>query len=470
MWTFVISLVVAGFQGSTLVRYFTRFTKDIFNALVALLFIVSAFEKLGKIFGAHPLAEIFWYCDTLPDDCLSDIISYNSSSPSCSLPELPAKPKTQPNTALLSMFLMFGTFIIAYMLRIMRTSHYFGRNVRKGMADFGVPIAIVIMVVVAYFGGDAYTEKLSVPAGISVTNSTARGWVISPIGNSDHPLPVWAMCAAFLPALLLYLLLFMETHICELIMMEKTKEAKGAGLHLDIVLLSLINFGCGVFGGPWICAATVRAVSHVSALTVMSTTNVPGETPKVAGIRDQRVSFTTVSILLGVSVALGPALKLVPFSVLFGVFLYMGVCGITGVQFFDRVFLCFMPVKHHPPVSYVQNVKTSRMVLFTVLQALGLVVLWVVKSISAIALAFPFFVVLMIPYRMSFKYIFSQKELDMLDGPQAGQNMTGEKEDEDVADFYALASDCPISPETRAPLHRGLLGLIQATTIIGELK
>ena len=86
----------------------------------------------------------------------------------------------------------------------------------------------------------------------------------------------------------------------------------------------------------------------------------------------------------------------------------------NGVQFFDRVFLCFMPRKHHPNVSYVQSVKTWRMVLFTLLQALGLAVLWTVKEIKAIALAFPFFVVLMIPYRTSLKYIFTEKELEMV--------------------------------------------------------
>lgn len=49
--------------------------------------------------------------------------------------------------------------------------------------------------------------------------------------------------------------------------------------------------------------------------------------------------------------------------------------------------------------------------LFTILQVLGLAVLWVVKS-TQLALAFPFFVVAMIPYRMSLKYLFSPRELD----------------------------------------------------------
>jgi len=134
----------------------------------------------------------------------------------------------------------------------------------------------------------------------------------------------------------------------------------------------------------------------------------------------------------------------------------MGVSGMNGVQFFDRVSLCFMPVKHHPPVSYVQNVKTWRMVLFTVLQALGLALLWVVKSFKQIALAFPFFVILMIPYRSLLKFIFTDRELSALDGAQAGTNLSGLKPDEEEKDFFETAAECPITPNTEAPLHRAM--------------
>ena len=191
-----------------------------------------------------------------------------------------------------------------------------------------------------------------------MTDPINRGWIINPVGDAQVGyLPIWAMFAAALPALLLYLLLFMETHICELILMEKTKDAKGSGLHLDIVILSFINFVGAFFGGPWICAATVRAVSHTAALTVMSTTHKPGESPKIVGVKDQRLTAFTVSLLLGLSVLLSPILKLVPFAVLFGVFLYMGQSGMNGVQFFDRLWLILKPVKHHPEVSYTKQVR-----------------------------------------------------------------------------------------------------------------
>merc|ERR1719480_444193 len=106
---------------------------------------------------------------------------------------------------------------------------------------------------------------------------------------------------------------------------------------------------------------------------------------------------------------------------------------------------------------------TWRMVLFTMFQGLGLVILWVVKSTPA-ALAFPFFVVAMIPYRMFLKFIFTACELEALDGAQAG------KDYEDTAgelDFYETANDCPITPATQMPLHRSLMGLVNIPAMMG---
>ena len=109
---------------------------------------------------------------------------------------------------------------------------------------------------------------------------------------------------------------------------------------------------------------------------------------------------------------MSPVLKKVPFAVLFGVFLYMGVSGLQGLQLFDRAVLILRPVKHHPRVSYVHQVKLGKMVLFTLLQAVGLALLWMVKSFPDTALLFPFFIVLMIPFRFLFKYIFTEAELN----------------------------------------------------------
>lgn len=49
--------------------------------------------------------------------------------------------------------------------------------------------------------------------------------------------------------------------------------------------MSLVNAVCGMFGAPWQCVATVRSVSHVSALTIMSTTHAPGDKPHIVEVK-----------------------------------------------------------------------------------------------------------------------------------------------------------------------------------------
>lgn len=192
---------------------------------------------------------------TLAPFSLSGIISHDASGP-----------RNQPNTALFCTFLTLGTFTVAYFLRIFRNSHFLGRNARRALGDFGVPIAIAIFVFVSYMVPEVYTEKLRVPEGISPSAPTKRGWLI-PLG----PCPMWLPFAAGIPAMLVYILVFMETHISELIVDKPERGLKkGSGLHLDIVLLCFLNAGCGLFGMPWHCAATVRSVTHVSSVTIMS--------------------------------------------------------------------------------------------------------------------------------------------------------------------------------------------------------
>jgi hypothetical protein len=62
VWTVIIALLVSMFQGSLLVKYFTKFTKDIFAALVSFLYIFEPFRKLSIVFMTHPLASLNLYC------------------------------------------------------------------------------------------------------------------------------------------------------------------------------------------------------------------------------------------------------------------------------------------------------------------------------------------------------------------------------------------------------------------------
>lgn len=58
----------------------------------------------------------------------------------------------------------------------------------------------------------------------------------------------------------------------------------------------------------------------------------------------------------GLSILMEPILKLIPMSALFGIFLYMGVTSLNGIQLWDRVLLLLIPKKYHPDEPYATKV------------------------------------------------------------------------------------------------------------------
>uniref|UniRef100_A0A663M3V6 Anion exchange protein n=1 Tax=Athene cunicularia TaxID=194338 RepID=A0A663M3V6_ATHCN len=414
-WLILIVLVMVAFEGSFLVRFVSRFTQEIFAFLISLIFIYETFSKLAKIFQEHPLhgclrangteAEAWRNTSTAPANSTAGRTA--------------AKVTGQPNTALLSLVLMAGTFFIAFFLRKFKNSRFFPGRIRRLIGDFGVPIAILVMVLVDYGIQDTYTQKLSVPSGFSVTAPDKRGWVINPLGENND-FPVWMMVASGLPAILVFILIFMETQITTLIISKKERMLqKGSGFHLDLLLIVAMGGFFALFGLPWLAAATVRSVTHANALTVMSKAVAPGDKPKIQEVKEQRVTGLLVAVLVGLSIVIGDLLRQIPLAVLFGIFLYMGVTSLNGIQFYERLQLLLMPPKHHPDVTYVKKVRTLRMHLFTGLQLACLAVLWAVMSTVA-SLAFPFILILTVPLRMCLlSRVFTDREMKCLDADEA---------------------------------------------------
>uniref|UniRef100_A0A8C2H7X3 Anion exchange protein n=1 Tax=Cyprinus carpio TaxID=7962 RepID=A0A8C2H7X3_CYPCA len=417
-WLIFIVLVIVAAEGSFLVRYISPFTQEIFAFLISLIFIYETFSKLIKVFQEHPLMK-----------------SYPTA------PELPAFPQghsvigepilNQPNTALLSLVLMMGTFFVAFFLRKFRNSRFLGGKARRIIGDFGIPISILISVLVDCTIPETYTQKLNVPSGFSVTSPDKRSWFISPFGDKQ-PFPVWMMGASVIPALLVFILIFMETQITTLIVSKKERRlVKGSGFHLDLLLIVTLGAVCPLFGLPWLTAATVRSVTHVNALTVMSKATAPGEKPMIQEVKEQRVTGMCVAILVGLSIVMTDVLRHIPLAVLFGIFLYMGITSLTGIQLYERITLMVTPAKHHPDHIYVTKVKTWRMNMFTIIQLLCIALLWVVKSTVA-SLAFPFILIMTVPLRrLILTRIFEERELAALDADEDSPNF-----DEDGRDEY----------------------------------
>ncbi|KFP89885.1 Electroneutral sodium bicarbonate exchanger 1, partial [Apaloderma vittatum] len=183
----------------------------------------------------------------------------------------------------------------------------------------------------------------------------------------------------------------------------------------DLLVVAMMVGVCSVMGLPWFVAATVLSITHVnSSLQVEAVSSAPGEQPRFLGIREQRVTGLMIFVLMGCSVFLTSLLKFIPMPVLYGIFLDMGVSSLRGMQFFDRLKLFAMPVKHQPDLIYLRHVPLRKVHLFTTIQLLCLVLLWVIKE-TRFAIIVPMLVLALVFVRKVMDFWFSKRELSFLD-------------------------------------------------------
>ncbi|XP_076245511.1 na[+]-driven anion exchanger 1 isoform X3 [Calliopsis andreniformis] len=425
-WTSLILIILVAIDASALVCYITRFTEENFATLIAFIFIYKAIENVLSIGKKYPINthandQFDYECwckppnGTLPSSY--DNINWTALDPKscqnyngtlvgdgCNLPHY------IPDVFLMSIILFMGTFLLSVELKDFKNALFFPSKVRQVVSDFAVIIAIFSMSALDHFV-NIPTPKLEVPVEFKPTLHN-RGWIIWPFENN----PWWSAIVACLPALLGTILIFMDQQITAVIVNRKeNKLKKGCGYHLDLFILAILIQICSVMGLPWFVAATVLSINHVNSLKLESECAAPGEKPQFLGVREQRVTHILIFLMIGCSVLLTPMLKHIPMPVLFGVFLYMGVASLKGLQFFDRILIMLMPVKYQPDYMFLRQVPLKRVHLFTAIQLACLACLWIIKSFSTTSILFPLMLVVMIGIRKSLDLLFTQRELKILD-------------------------------------------------------
>ncbi|XP_054462037.1 sodium-driven chloride bicarbonate exchanger-like isoform X6 [Anoplopoma fimbria] len=476
LWTAFMCLVLVATDASSLVCYITRFTEEAFAALICIIFIYEALEKLFHL-GEHYPINMHSNLDNLtlyscqcsaPVNASEELMQkWNStgySSDSIQWSSLNVSMcKTLhgefvgdacghqgpyiPDVLFWSIILFFTTFCLSSFLKQFKTERYFPTLVRSTISDFAVFITIMVMVLVDYLMGIP-SPKLNVPDRFEPTSKN-RGWLMDPLGVN----PWWTLLVAALPALLCTILIFMDQQITAVIINRKEhKLKKGCGYHLDLLIVAIMLGVCSIMGLPWFVAATVLSISHVNSLKVESGCSAPGEQPKFLGIREQRVTGFMIFVLMGCSVFMTSVLKFIPMPVLYGVFLYMGVSSLKGIQFFDRIKLFGMPAKHQPDLIYLRYVPLWKVHVFTLVQLTCLVLLWVIKA-SAAAVVFPMMVLALVFIRKLLDFSFTKRELSWLDDLMP-ESKKKKEDDKKKKAQEKLASTAAFTQEEEARLYK----------------
>uniref|UniRef100_A0A3P9PHB7 Anion exchange protein n=1 Tax=Poecilia reticulata TaxID=8081 RepID=A0A3P9PHB7_POERE len=438
LWTAFLCVLLVATDASSLVCYITRFTEEAFAALICIIFIYEALAKLVDMRKKFPVnlhnqlnnLTLYRCRCSAPSNASADVqqiwSSRNLTAGSIEWEQLNVtacqdlkgqfigsacseKGPFVPDVLFWSVILFFTTFFLSSFLKQFKTKRYFPTKVRSTISDFAVFLTIMVMVLLDYLVGIP-SPKLEVPERFEPTTSD-RSWLVSPLGTN----PWWTLLAAVIPALLCTILIFMDQQITAIIINRKeNKLKKGCGYHLDLLVVAVMLGVCSILGLPWFVAATVLSISHVNSLKVESGCAAPGEQPKFLGIREQRVTGFMIFILMGCSVFMTSALKLIPMPVLYGVFLYMGVSSLKGIQLFDRIKLFGMPSKHQPDLIYLRYVPLWKVHVFTAVQLSCLIILWAIKATEA-AVIFPMMVLALVFIRKLLDFCFTKRELSWLD-------------------------------------------------------
>ncbi|XP_073474325.1 electrogenic sodium bicarbonate cotransporter 4 isoform X4 [Aquarana catesbeiana] len=429
-------LILVATDSSFIIKYITRFTEEGFSTLISFIFIYDAIKKMIGSFKCYPINSDFkpdyvttYRCECVaPDPAMfapnnTNTTLYNvMNNTALDWSQLSMKECLKyggsllgnscsyvPDLALMSFILFFGTYSMTLTLKKFKFSRYFPTKLRKLISDFSIFMSILLFVGLDMLSG-LNTPKLQVPTDFKPTRPD-RGWFVFPFGKN----PWWIYLASALPALLVTILIFMDEQITAVIVNRKEHKLKKAcGYHLDLFWVGILLAVCSFMGLPWYVAATVISIAHIDSLKMETETSAPGEQPQFLGVREQRVTGIIVFVLTGISVFLAPVLKYIPMPVLYGIFLYMGVASLNGIQFWDRCKLFLMPAKHQPDYAYLRHVPLRRVHLFTVVQIVCLTVLWILKSTVA-AIIFPVMILGLMMVRKMLDWVFSQHDLAWLD-------------------------------------------------------
>ncbi|XP_034026943.1 electrogenic sodium bicarbonate cotransporter 4 [Thalassophryne amazonica] len=439
--------VLVATDASYIIKYMTRFTEEGFSSLISFIFISDAIKKMAGSFKYYPINIDYkpdyvttYKCecrapDPLPvPDNASTVSGFNDTGLDWS--QLSKKEcqkyggsvvgnacKYVPDLALMSFILFFGTYSMTVSLKKFKFSRYFPTKLRKLISDFSIFMSIMTFVGLDMLIG-LKTPKLMVPTEFKPTRAD-RGWLVMPFGKN----PWWIYLASCVPAILVTILIFMDQQISAVIVNRKeNKLKKGCGYHLDMLWVGILMVICSFMGLPWYVAATVISIAHIDSLKMESESSAPGEQPQFLGVREQRVTGLLVFVLTGVSIFLAPVLKFIPMPVLYGVFLYMGVASLGGIQFWDRIKLYMMPSKHQPDLSFLRHVPLRRVHLFTLIQITCLAVLWILKS-TFLAIIFPVMILGLMVVRKMLDMVFSQHDLAWLDDLLPGNEKKKKKDD-----------------------------------------
>ena len=280
-------------------------------------------------------------------------------------------PASSFTKGLLTVIVALSTYFTANTLRGFRNKTYLSKSIRKNLSNFGPTLGVAAGALIAHWaklsqGTSATLPALAIPPTFATTSG--RPWLV-PLMD----LPVWARWAAFFPALMATVLLFLDQNIT----------------------VRLVN------------------ISHVRALSKFDSA-----TGKLKRTIEQRVTGFSIHALIGACVLLDKpraVLTQLPTPVLMGLFLFLGMSALPGNEMWERIKELFKDPKISPKERW-SAVPKKVTTMFTLIQIACLGAMVKVMK-SQIGVLFPVIIALLAPLRFALEKsgVIKKEDMDILD-------------------------------------------------------
>ncbi|CAC5399639.1 SLC4A11 [Mytilus coruscus] len=344
LWNSFFLFLYSSFGLSKLMQWSTRSSEEIFALFISIAFIVDALKNTAQNFANH-----------------YNIPACNNNSSTFSTTNTSVNVTTtiitvcERDVSLLYLILLLGTLWLGVTLYNFTKTPYLNAGKRELLADYSLPVSVIIMSV---FGALAFKD-------VTMIKSFKAGPVSSDMFQlmPFYSLPVGAVFGAMGLGFCLSLLFFMDQNItAALVNGPQNKMKKGTAYHWDLLVIGLINVVLSLLGFPWVHAALPHSPLHVQALADVEERVDQGHIYKIlVKVRETRITAIFSHILIGLSLLITPVLSYIPTPVLYGLFLYVGITSLYGNQMFERIMLLFTEQNAYPPNHYIRRLPQRMM-------------------------------------------------------------------------------------------------------------
>ncbi|THG12315.1 hypothetical protein TEA_001502 [Camellia sinensis var. sinensis] len=434
VWTAILLFLLAILGACSIINRFTRVAGELFGLLIAMLFMQQAVKGLVDEFR-------------IPQRENPKLIEFI--------------PSWRFANGMFALVLSFGLLLTGLRSRKARTWRYGSGWLRSFVADYGVPLMVIIWTAVSYIPSG------NVPKGIPRRLFSPNPWSPGAYAN-------WTV----IKALLYY---FDHSVASQLAQQKEFNLRKPPSFHYDLLLLGFLTLMCGLLGIPPSNGVIPQSPMHTKSLATLKhqllrnrlvatarqsmrknsslgqlygnmqeayqqmQTPLIYQEPSARGlnelkestiqlassmgnidapvdetvfdvekeiddllpveVKEQRVSNLLQATMVGGCVAAMPFLKMIPTSVLWGYFAFMAIESLPGNQFWERILLLFTAPSRRYKVleeyhaTFVETVPFKTIALFTIFQTTYLLICFGITWVPIAGLLFPLMIMLLVPVR-----------------------------------------------------------------------